>query len=62
MRARVALTVTKTVRLYEFRTDVEAFFTREMLQAVVVPGRRVLPPISGLPYSGFVDPSVSSAG
>ena len=41
----------------EFRTDVEAFLTRELLDAVVVPGRQALPPISGTVYSAFVDPS-----
>jgi hypothetical protein len=41
----------------EFRTDVEAFVTREMLEAVVIPGRQALPPISGTVYTAFVDPS-----
>jgi hypothetical protein len=41
----------------EFRTDVEAFLTRELLEAVVVPGRSALPPVSGVAYVAFVDPS-----
>jgi hypothetical protein len=41
----------------EFRTDVEAFLTRELLDAVVVPGRTALPPVSGTNYLAFVDPS-----
>jgi hypothetical protein len=41
----------------EFRTDVEAFLSRELLDAVVVPDRSVLPPVSGTTYCAFVDPS-----
>jgi hypothetical protein len=41
----------------EFRTDVEAFLTRELLDAVIVPGRAGLPPLSSTAYVAFVDPS-----
>jgi hypothetical protein len=41
----------------EFRTDVEQFLSRELLDAVVVPGRTALPPVSGTSYVAFVDPS-----
>jgi hypothetical protein len=41
----------------EFRTDVEAFLTRELLDAVVVPGRTALPPLSSPSYVAFCDPS-----
>jgi len=44
----------------EFRRDVEAFLTREAVEAVVVPGRRELPPVSDVAYVGFVDPSGGS--
>ena len=45
----------------EFRRDIEAFLTREALEAVVVPGRRELPPIAGQRYVAFVDPSGGSS-
>jgi hypothetical protein len=41
----------------EFRTDVEAFLTRELLDAVVVPDLRALPPLSSTSYVAFCDPS-----
>ena len=44
----------------EFRRDIESFVAREAIDAVVVPGRREVPPIDGLRYSGFVDPSGGS--
>jgi hypothetical protein len=45
----------------EFRTDVETFVAREVVDAAVVPGRHELPPISGVQYVAFVDPSGGSA-
>jgi hypothetical protein len=45
----------------EFRTDVEGFVSREAVEACIVPGRYELPPIGGLIYSAFVDPSGGSA-
>lgn len=41
----------------EFRSDLETFLPWEALEAVVVPGRYELPPVSGVQYLGFVDPS-----
>jgi hypothetical protein len=44
-----------------FRTDIEAFLPREVVEACLVPGRRELPPVSGVSYVAFVDPSGGSA-
>jgi hypothetical protein len=41
----------------EFRTDLEAFLSRELVECCVVPGRHRLPPIPGVHYTAFVDPS-----
>ncbi|SDR31249.1 hypothetical protein SAMN05519103_01924 [Rhizobiales bacterium GAS113] len=45
----------------EFRNDVAAFVNREVVEACVAPGRYELPPVSGVRYIGFVDPSGGSA-
>jgi hypothetical protein len=45
----------------QFRSDVETLFAREALDAVVVRGRFELPPVPGVSYIGFVDPSGGSA-
>jgi hypothetical protein len=45
----------------EFRTDVEGFVRPEVVEACIVPGRFELPPIGGVIYSAFVDPSGGSA-
>jgi hypothetical protein len=45
----------------EFRTDVEAFLTREAVEAVVPRGRLEIMPTAGVSYVGFVDPSGGSA-
>jgi hypothetical protein len=45
----------------EFRTDVETFIAREVVDAAVVPGRHELPPVAGVPYVAFVDPGGGSA-
>ncbi len=45
----------------EFRTDVESFISREVVEAAVVPDRFELPRIAGVHYVGFVDPSGGSA-
>lgn len=45
----------------EFRSDVEAFISREVVEAVVVPDRFELPRMMGVHYIGFVDPSGGSA-
>ena len=45
----------------EFRDDVIGFVTREVVEACICPGRHELPPISGVRYHAFVDPSGGSA-
>jgi len=45
----------------EFRRDIESFVSREAVEAVVVPGRRELPPAWGARYTAFCDPSGGSA-
>lgn len=47
--------------LAEFRTDVESFVSREVVEAAVVPGRFELPKVSSCGYVGFLDPSGGSA-
>lgn len=44
-----------------FRNDIEAFISREAIEAVVSTGVRERPPITGIKYSAFVDPSGGSA-
>ena len=44
----------------EFRTDVESFVSREVVEAAVVEGRHELPPVSGIAYTAFVNPSGGS--
>ena len=46
--------------LAEFRTDVETFISRETVESCTIPDRLELPPISGIGYSAFVDPSGGS--
>lgn len=41
----------------EFRDDIAGFVTREVVEACIPPGLKVRPPISGLDYVAFVDPS-----
>ena len=41
----------------EFRSDLEAFFSVEAIQAVTVQGRYELPPMSGINYKAFAYPS-----
>jgi len=41
----------------EFRRDVESFVAREAVEACVIPDRRELPPVAGMRYMAFVDPS-----
>jgi hypothetical protein len=45
----------------QFRTDVESYVSREVIDAAVVTGRLELPPIPKVHYYGFVDPSGGSA-
>jgi hypothetical protein len=44
----------------QFRSDIEAFVTREAVEAVVVVDRYELPPMASVSYSAFVDPSGGS--
>jgi len=46
--------------LAEFRTDIDTFVAREVVDAAVVAGRHELPRRSGVSYFGFVDPSGGS--
>jgi hypothetical protein len=41
----------------QFRTDVETYIAREVVDAAVVPDRFELPPLRGTNYIAFVDPS-----
>ena len=45
----------------EFRVDVESFVSQEVVEAATIPGRFELPPISGVHYFAFVDPSGGSS-
>jgi hypothetical protein len=44
----------------QFRSDIEAFVTREAAEACIVDGRFELPPMENVYYSAFVDPSGGS--
>lgn len=44
----------------EFRRDIEGYISREVLAALLVPGRHELPPVKALTYRAFVDPSGGS--
>jgi hypothetical protein len=44
-----------------FRTDVESFVSREVVESCVVRGRFELQPIPGVTYYGFIDPSGGSS-
>jgi hypothetical protein len=45
----------------EFRTDVEGFLTREVVEAAVMVGRYELPRIDGVLHRAFIDPSGGSS-
>jgi hypothetical protein len=45
----------------QFRTDVEAFVSREVVEACTMNGRFEIPPLPGVSYSAWVDPSGGSA-
>src|SRR4030081_2458122 len=45
----------------EFRTDVETYIAREVIDAVTVPGRHELPPMGDVDYQAFCDPSGGSS-
>jgi hypothetical protein len=44
----------------QFRSDVAAFITQDVVQSCTIPGRTELPPEPGVRYSAFVDPSGGS--
>ncbi len=44
----------------EFRSDIEAFVTREVVEACISPGVIERPPVSQIAYRAFVDPSGGS--
>jgi len=44
-----------------FRTDVETFVSREIIDSLVIAGRFELPPVPNTVYYGFVDPSGGSS-
>jgi hypothetical protein len=45
----------------QFRTDIESFISREAVDAVVVDGLLERPPVFGLDYQAFTDPSGGSS-
>lgn len=45
----------------EFRSDLEQYVTLEVLDVVTVPDRVTLPPVPGVVYRAFVDPSGGSS-
>lgn len=45
----------------DFRTDVESFMNRDAVEGCIIKGRFELPPVKGIRYVGFVDPSGGSA-
>ena len=44
----------------QFRSDIETFISRETVDACTIPDRLELPPITGIGYCAFVDPSGGS--
>jgi hypothetical protein len=44
----------------EFRSDIESFISREVVEQCVVHERYEMPPITGMRYNAFVDPSGGS--
>jgi len=45
----------------EFRRDVESYISREVVESCTVAGRHELPPMSGVRYFAFTDPSGGSS-
>jgi hypothetical protein len=43
--------------LAQWRSDLETFVSREVIDDLVVPHRHELPPVAGITYLGFCDPS-----
>jgi hypothetical protein len=48
--------------LAEFRNDIDSFVSADVVDAVVIPGRRELPSIGGIHYAAFIDPAGGSGG
>jgi hypothetical protein len=46
---------------FDFRGDIETYVRREIVESCVVPARFELPPIQGVQYTGFCDPSGGTA-
>jgi hypothetical protein len=44
----------------EFRQDIESYVTVEAVEACIVPDRHQLPPVQGIRYQAFTDPSGGS--
>ena len=47
--------------LAQFRTDVETYISRAVVEAAVIEGRHELPRVEGIRYHAFVDPSGGSS-
>jgi hypothetical protein len=47
--------------LAQFRTDVETFVARDVVEAAIIPGRHELPRVERVRYFAFVDPSGGSS-
>jgi hypothetical protein len=47
--------------LAQFRTDLEAFVSRDVVDSAVIPGRHEMQPVPGIRYAAFTDPSGGSA-
>lgn len=45
----------------EFRTDIATFVDRQVVESATIPERYELPPLAGVTYSAFCDPSGGSA-
>jgi hypothetical protein len=50
----------KAEYLAQFRTDIESFIDRALVESLVVPGRIELAPVPGIKYHSFVDPASGS--
>jgi hypothetical protein len=46
--------------LAQFRSDIENFISREIVESLIIPGRFELPPLPSTRYAAFVDPSGGS--
>ena len=44
----------------QFRADIEDFISADALEACVIPGRYEIPPVHGVSYTAFTDPSGGS--